>query len=140
MKHIKLFEDFQNESVNGRSKSRWNIGIDNEYEKDKRLGWKKRIQKKVKDKETKEEKNPKNESVYVNISKSLGWDKRTVSIPSKEEIESLYKRAKESDEDAFYDLFKLNRFADPKGDDEIERLNLAVKYFHETESIFRNLD
>ena len=81
-----------------------------------------------------------NESAYVNISKSIGWDKKEVAIPSMDEIEDLYDRAKNFDENAFTELFKINRFGDPKGDDEIERSNKAVEYFRKTEKIFRELE
>ena len=77
------------------------------------------------------------ESVYSDISKRIGWDKKTVSIPSMEEIEELGSNAKERDSTAFTSLFSINRFAEPKNEDEIKRLNKAVEYFRETEKLFR---
>lgn len=78
-----------------------------------------------------------NESVYSNLSKSLGWNAKNVSIPSMEEIEELIELAENGDVGAFRSLFAINRFAEPKNDDEIERLNYAVDGFRKTENIYR---
>jgi hypothetical protein len=78
------------------------------------------------------------ESVYSDISKSLGYSPKNVTIPSMDEIEKLGKKASEGDSGAYYDLFAINRFANPKNDDEIKRSNKAVEYFRKYEYLFRD--
>jgi len=82
-----------------------------------------------------------NESIKSDISKRIGLNPNTTAtIPSVEEIENLTKRAKEGDENAFEVLFRINRFAKtPNTDEEIDRLNLAVKGFRESQHLYENL-
>lgn len=76
-------------------------------------------------------------SAYVEISKSLGWDKKFVSIPTIQEIEELGDKSSQGDYNSYYRLFAINRFGDPKDDNEIVRLNKSVEYFHKYENLFR---
>ena len=99
------------------------------------------------------------ESTYSEMSKALGWDKIHVDIPTTEQLEVLYENAKNKDANSFFQLMKIIRFGEAKtlnikcgetycgtkyerdtivaDQDEMNRLNLASKYFNETQSIFR---
>lgn len=74
---------------------------------------------------------------YSDISKDIGWNYQTIEIPSEAEIVELIKNAENGDEKSFSILFKLNRFAQPKNSDEVDRLNLAVQGYWATMDLYK---
>lgn len=56
--------------------------------------------------------NPKQLYNYAQIGQDIGWDKPpTIAIPNIEVVESTIRAAREGDEEAFKNLFYINRFA-----------------------------
>lgn len=79
-------------------------------------------------------------SAYVSISKSIGWDKKDVSIPSEDSIKKLIKEAKKGSESAFAKLFEIYRFGSPNSDVELKDLNLICDNFSALRTIFEEMD
>lgn len=69
-------------------------------------------------------------SEYSKISKSLGWEKREVPLPTIERANELVKRAMRKDLEAFRELFTINRFSpSPQNMTEAEALGIIVDGF-----------
>lgn len=77
-------------------------------------------------------------SIYTNISKQLGWDPRTVEFPTLEHAKELSEKASTGDRDAFYEIFKFNRFlTSPETPEQEEVCNEIYKAFNQHSHLFR---
>jgi hypothetical protein len=76
-------------------------------------------------------------SEYSRISKELGHERRTVTVPSEKDVLKLVEKARQKDVDAFKKLFEIVRFA-PSGNkpDDILSINSAYSGYLETKSLF----
>ncbi len=64
-------------------------------------------------------------SIYSEISKRIGWDKKTVSIPTVERARELYDAVNKEDLNAFETVFNIHRFA-ASGTNETESMALQI--------------
>lgn len=74
---------------------------------------------------------------YSEISKSIGWDTKHISIPTEDEIVKLIEEAKKKNENSFVKLFEILRFAKPNNKEEIRCVNLAYDGHELTRELFR---
>jgi hypothetical protein len=71
-----------------------------------------------------------NESIYSNISKSIGWDERNVKIPSIEDSKMLVKLAEDEDDiNAFKTIFSIVRFGKTNNEKDVESMNILYSSF-----------
>lgn len=59
---------------------------------------------------------------YVNISKQVGWEEQTCSVPSDEELDSIIEKAEQGCTESFRKILTINRFAESTSEN-IDRIN-----------------
>lgn len=76
--------------------------------------------------------------VYEEISQEVGWDNRSVPIPSRAQAEGLTKSAGRGDRFAFTKLIEICRFhAVPANQEEIDCLQMVIAGFEQAAPLFK---
>lgn len=70
-------------------------------------------------------------TIYSGVSKQLGHEPKTVSIPSKENARLLATKVRAKHLNSFKEAFSIVRFGAPETLEEVESLNLIVSAFVE---------
>ena len=59
---------------------------------------------------------------YSNISKKVGWEEQSCSVPSNEELDSIIEKAENGCVDSFRKILTINRFSESTSEN-IDRIN-----------------